>query len=619
MKMQKHLGRCCFGLVALVVLSGIVRMASASWGTNGSTLCKAANIQDQPAIAWAVDSDNKGIYRGSPVVWRDFRSGDTDPDIYAQFVELNSRKRWPNVANAALDGIPICTAPGVQRDPRVTVTPLVPEAAKIACFGWIDERDSSPRIYVNACMVDEPNGTLVPGGRRVCLDEHEQRSFDISPTFLSNSFVVVWADKRDEAKDFDIYAQKIKITQNDLERVWGDNGVLVCSADGKQAKPRIVISDAGHEYYVVVWEDDRRGTSDRDLFAQELDKDGALKWAATGKPVCDHAGQQQNFDVAASGWLGGKPLIAWQDHRDATTDSLTIDIYAQALDADGEQIWPADGAPVCVKPGAQLRPRVTRDDNGGVYVAWLDKRDAPAKIYDQRVNKLGAVVWKDGGVGVAIQGGDESRAGYAVGTLSSDDLAITYTTLFKTVGSPDEINIMCSYVRAADGLRTKDITLCGAARDQYQPAAVIGPGSFDVMAAWRDNRKTDAEADIYATYATFRDDDKQRQPDQQKAPVAGVGPPFPKELDVLQNQPNPFNVSTQLRIGLPHTSDVTVDVFDVAGRRVLQRRVIGLAAGWQHVMFEGRDSSGRMLASGVYFCRVTAHGEVATQKWIVQR
>ena len=97
--------------------------------------------------------------------------------------------------------------------------------------------------------------------------------------------------------------------------------------------------------------------------------------------------------------------------------------------------------------------------------------------------------------------------------------------------------------------------------------------------------------------------------------VSGVDErvPAPEVLTLLPNHPNPFGVRTDLRIGLPFETSVRIDVYDVAGRRVTTRRVAGVR-GWQRVSLDGRG-----LASGVYFCRVEAAGNVITRKVVVTR
>ncbi len=89
-------------------------------------------------------------------------------------------------------------------------------------------------------------------------------------------------------------------------------------------------------------------------------------------------------------------------------------------------------------------------------------------------------------------------------------------------------------------------------------------------------------------------------------------------LTVLQNHPNPFTAETELQVGLPAAASIKVEVYDVAGHRVRTMDVAGVA-GWQSVRFAGTDAHGAALASGVYFYRVTAHGETVTRKMLITR
>jgi hypothetical protein len=103
-------------------------------------------------------------------------------------------------------------------------------------------------------------------------------------------------------------------------------------------------------------------------------------------------------------------------------------------------------------------------------------------------------------------------------------------------------------------------------------------------------------------------------------PTTGVGntPPV-TALTVLDNVPNPFADATTMRVGLPKPSEVTIEVFDVAGRSVRKERIATLPAGWRDITFEARDATGMLLPSGVYFYRVKAAGETIARKLVIAR
>ena len=92
----------------------------------------------------------------------------------------------------------------------------------------------------------------------------------------------------------------------------------------------------------------------------------------------------------------------------------------------------------------------------------------------------------------------------------------------------------------------------------------------------------------------------------------GVIPSFPASR--LLVAPNPFNPRTQLSFDLRHDGQVTIELFDLAGRRVATLLDEVRPAGRVEVIWDGRDDSGRASASGTYFARATGGGETATAK-----
>jgi hypothetical protein len=85
--------------------------------------------------------------------------------------------------------------------------------------------------------------------------------------------------------------------------------------------------------------------------------------------------------------------------------------------------------------------------------------------------------------------------------------------------------------------------------------------------------------------------------------VSTVDPimPQPVLLRLGQNGPNPFNPLTTIRYDLPRRQQVSLRVFDMAGRLV-QTLVSNRwhEAGPHAVNWAGRDTEGRAVAAGVY-------------------
>ncbi len=92
-------------------------------------------------------------------------------------------------------------------------------------------------------------------------------------------------------------------------------------------------------------------------------------------------------------------------------------------------------------------------------------------------------------------------------------------------------------------------------------------------------------------------------PDLSGAP----GPELSRPFALQPCYPNPFNPTTTITYDLPRTVDVSLKVFDLAGRlvRILVDET-AVAAGRHTVEWDGRDDRGRSVAAGVYLARLEA-------------
>ncbi|MCP4570832.1 MAG: T9SS type A sorting domain-containing protein [bacterium] len=85
--------------------------------------------------------------------------------------------------------------------------------------------------------------------------------------------------------------------------------------------------------------------------------------------------------------------------------------------------------------------------------------------------------------------------------------------------------------------------------------------------------------------------------------TSNVVPPAGGGSDVFA-VPNPLNPMTEIVFDMPSPGSATVEIFDVRGRRVLERRD-SWPQGSNRLPWTGLDDRGRALASGVYLLRVT--------------
>jgi predicted GH43/DUF377 family glycosyl hydrolase len=90
-------------------------------------------------------------------------------------------------------------------------------------------------------------------------------------------------------------------------------------------------------------------------------------------------------------------------------------------------------------------------------------------------------------------------------------------------------------------------------------------------------------------------------------------PPSGKAV-LFQNSPNPFNPATKIAYEVPGRGRVTLRVYDVNGKLVRELVDDEQPAGPHAVTWNGQDSAGRRVVSGVYLYRLTFDGAVVNTR-----
>ncbi len=329
-------------------------LGAALWTPDGVPACAILLNQTDPKIC----SDGAG---GCIVAWEDERNGAAD--IYAQRVDASGTVLW------TADGVAVCTADLAQQDLRI-----ISDGMGGAFIAWEDYRTDGD-IYAQRI---DPTGTVLweADGVGICTASGPQFDPQLAPDG-TGGLLVTWSDRRTW---YDIYAQRVNAGG---VRQWPENGVPVCTVDEGQELPQLVPSGPGGA--IIVWQDARNGTNNKDIYAQRVDSLGARLWAEGGVAVCTAPQAQDRPQIAPDGEMGA--VITWMDFR-----NLNNDVFAARLDSLGEPLWQTDGLPLCQAGASQPNPMIASDRSGGGIVIWEDRRDAgDYDIYAQRVRAGGVV------------------------------------------------------------------------------------------------------------------------------------------------------------------------------------------------------------------------------------
>ncbi len=87
---------------------------------------------------------------------------------------------------------------------------------------------------------------------------------------------------------------------------------------------------------------------------------------------------------------------------------------------------------------------------------------------------------------------------------------------------------------------------------------------------------------------------------------------IPDQLTINQNYPNPFNTSTSIRYELPKKSHITIEIYDILGRRVTTLFDGFQLAGYYQTVWNAEN-----IPSGMYFYKLQAGDYIESKKMVL--
>jgi uncharacterized repeat protein (TIGR02543 family) len=92
---------------------------------------------------------------------------------------------------------------------------------------------------------------------------------------------------------------------------------------------------------------------------------------------------------------------------------------------------------------------------------------------------------------------------------------------------------------------------------------------------------------------------------------------MPTQFALHQNYPNPFNPRTTIKYDLVSNADVSIQIFDILGRKIKDLLDQKQGPGSRSVAWDGRDDSRKPVESGIYLLRFRAGTFVENSKMVL--
>ena len=330
------------------------------WQGEGIPVCTHSAVKTDMRVI----SDEEG---NAIIVWEDWRNG--NQDIYAQKLTLDGCPMW-NV-----NGVPVHRGEGDQYDPFLTT-----DGRGGAIFVWWDISTDDWDVFAQRLNKDGQAVWLETGVPVCTAAGHQSTPFALSDG-VGGAFAV-WLDYRNDPSllsSADIYVQRIDATGSAL---WQKDGIALCDALSNQQAPEGISDGAGG--LIVVWRDDRDIFSD--IYAQRLSPTGKRIWENDGMPVCTAEGEQRKPVLLPAGANGA--IVYWLDYREDYGNVTHDAIYAQRIDGAGKSVWGLNGVPVCTADGNQTTPKAVADSSDSAVIVWTDSRGESPDIFIRRVHGL---------------------------------------------------------------------------------------------------------------------------------------------------------------------------------------------------------------------------------------
>ena len=396
-----------------------------------------------------------------------------------------------------------------------------------------------------------------------------------------------------------LYGQRL--LADGYDRYWSPNGHLIRAfSEGSPGGADVVGDGLGGAVVAYRF----NGATEQGIRAHRLSAAGQEQWQDGSGMTGVMVSSLYQFPLLQHHGAGGAVVIC---------DDYQSGLYAEAVDAAGNQMWPDEDHVLCEGFPTGVAGVFSDGNNGAMVVAsfggWIKGARVPWALLDTTGHEDYDIIPRSTSTSFRPTGDSNYEAGFNWKTYGVTPAEFDQVTFSGILQNPYNC-----WLTAGESLTLTQASVGTTVRVMPTP-----DGATLHQILWL--RKHCQQPCHYAGTVTSGDGMNTSDPARVKLMITQCPQEYEEPIDPKRGlvfegaKPNPFNPSTRLQFTIPEgAAQVTLRIYNLRGELVREFAPSRLVEGPNTLVWQGDDRDGARVPSGVYFARLTVDGQSVTRK-----